>query len=160
VNRGASLKSHRDIEVIGNSGSEEILPLGIAIRDIPARSEPSISETRVRGFRGVRIRSIGDFEGKKPLQLGIAIREIPTGELCGPQLKLVEDRCQGSGESREIGESEFLRSKDTGHQKSRNPDKDLDRPLAEDTWRRSSAIGVWRIGNSTFPGTGGRGSPR
>ena len=91
----------------------KLLHVGTMIHDILARSEPSISETHVKGFQGVRIQSIGDFEGKKTLQLGIAIREIPTGELCGTQLKLVEDRCQGSGKSQEIGESKFLRSKDT-----------------------------------------------
>jgi hypothetical protein len=128
------------------------LPLGIAIRDILARSEPSISETRVKGFRGVRIRSIRDFKGKKPLQFGIAIREISTGELCGPQLELVEERCQESGESQEIRESKFLRLKEMGHQKSLNPDQDQDRPLAEETWRISSAIDIGALGNRHFQG--------
>jgi hypothetical protein len=60
---------------------------------------------RVSRSRGVRVWSIGDFEGKKPSQFGIAIREIPTGELCGPQVELVEDRCQTSGRvgNRHIG---------------------------------------------------------
>jgi hypothetical protein len=70
------------------------------------------------------------------------------------------DACQKSVESQDIRhrEIEFPRSKELRHHKSRN--WDLDRPLAEDTWWRSSAIDVWRIGKSTFPWTRDRGSPR
>jgi hypothetical protein len=49
VNRGESLKSHRDIEAIGNSGSEEILPLGIAIRDIPVGKIRTVRWQRTQG---------------------------------------------------------------------------------------------------------------
>jgi hypothetical protein len=39
-----------------------------------------------------------------------------------------------------------------GHQKSLNPNQDQDHPLAKDTWRRSSAIGVGALGNRHFQG--------
>jgi hypothetical protein len=37
----------------------------------------------------------GDFEGKKPLP-GIRDTRNPDRESCGPQVELVEDRCQTS----------------------------------------------------------------
>jgi hypothetical protein len=97
------------------------LPLGIAICDIPTRSGPSIRETRVRRFRGVRVWSIGDFKGKKPSQFGIAIREIPTGELCGPQVELVEDRCQTSGKSQKSRQIGFPEDKELETFQAPNP---------------------------------------
>jgi hypothetical protein len=68
VNRGESLKSHRDIEAIGNSGSEEILPLGIAIRDIPARSGPSVGRghvAEIKRHRRLAHREIGISRDKR-----------------------------------------------------------------------------------------------
>jgi hypothetical protein len=73
------------------------------IHDIPISPEPSISGTRVRRSRGVGVRGIGDFEGKKLLQIGIVKHDIPMEELCGPQQELVEDRCRpyrGSGKGK------------------------------------------------------------
>jgi hypothetical protein len=49
--------------------------------------------TRVNGFRRVEVRGIGVSGGKKLPHIGIAIRDIPTGEPCGPQREIVEDRC-------------------------------------------------------------------
>ena len=44
-----------------------------------------------------------DLEGsEKPSYFENLICEISTGELCGPQVELVEDRCQTSGKSREL----------------------------------------------------------
>jgi hypothetical protein len=56
--------------------------------------------TRVRGSQGVGDRRIGVSKDRKLSHIGIAIRDFPTGELCGPQREIVEDRCypyRGSG---------------------------------------------------------------
>jgi hypothetical protein len=79
----------------------------IAIRDIPTRSEPSISGDTCQEIPGVGVRRIGVFKDKKLLQLGIAIRDIPTGESCGPQQEIVEDRWHSIGDREKVSPESF-----------------------------------------------------
>jgi len=53
--------------------------------------------TRVNRSRRVGVRGIRVSGGKKISHIGIAIRDIPTGEPCGPQWEIVEQRCYHIG---------------------------------------------------------------
>jgi hypothetical protein len=69
--------------------------------------------TRVRRSRGVGVRSIGVFEGKKLLQLGIAKRDIPTEGVVWATQELVEDRWHSIGDrEKESPESIDIRIRD------------------------------------------------
>jgi hypothetical protein len=110
-----------DLHVISCIGDSRVeAPKLIATRIAISRSaisrqdqnRPSVG-TRVRRSKGVGVRRIGVFEGKKLLQLGIAKRDIPTEGLCGPQQELVEDRWHHIGDrEKESPESIDIRIRD------------------------------------------------
>jgi hypothetical protein len=85
----------------------------IAIRDIPiAQNRPSVEDAcqEIPRSRGSENRG---FQGKKLLHVGIAKRDIPTGELCGPQQEIVEDRWHSIGDRGKVSpESINIRIRD------------------------------------------------
>jgi hypothetical protein len=63
--------------------------------------------TRVRRSKGSRGSRYRGPEDRILRQFGIAIRDIPTGELCGPQQELVEDRWHHIGDREKASPESF-----------------------------------------------------
>jgi hypothetical protein len=91
----------------------------IAIRDFSIGSGPSIGRG-VAWHEILASRSIlGVFEGKEIVQQEIAIRDFPTRS----EPSVHTGQVSGIRRKSHIGKSESLRTRNSGHRKSRNPDE-------------------------------------
>jgi hypothetical protein len=96
---------------------------------------------RVRRSRGVGVRHIGVFGGKKLLQVEIAIRDIPTEGSCGPHPELVGDRWWNIGDQEKGSPESFdIRIRDPANPKI---------PTGNDgRWKSLSTCVPWSIDTS------------
>jgi hypothetical protein len=116
---------------IGVSGDGRLVQVEIAIRDFPIGSGPSIGEDAWHEI--LASRGIGVFEGKEIVQQEIAIRDFPTRS----EPSVHTGQVSGIRRKSQIGKSGSLRTRNSGHRKSRNPESQSGPSTCMDRWQPS-----------------------